>query len=112
MSEQQIHEIEINIEQAKSFVGMGESLEKLFRNRDFKKIVMDGYFKDEAIRLVHLKGDPSMQKPELQEAILRDIDAISALHSYFQALQQRADHARYAIEEGEKEIEELRSEDI
>jgi hypothetical protein len=112
MSEQQIHEIEINMEQAKSFIGMGEALDKLHKNRDFKKIIVEGYFKEEAIRLVNLKSEPAMQSPEKQASIIRDIDAIGSLRSYFGKLYMQADQAIEAVKAGEEAIEEIRNEGI
>lgn len=100
------------IENAKVYKDLGTSLEKLRSNREFKKVILDGYFKDEAIRLVHLKSDPSMQTPEKQDAIIRSIDAIGSLVSYFRVVEQFASIAAKDIELNEVTIQEAREEGL
>ena len=57
MIDNQVEEIELEINQAKEKVALKDSLEKLIKNRDFKKVITEGYFEQEAIRLVLLKAD-------------------------------------------------------
>lgn len=109
---QAIQDIELNIKQAQLLVDTGNALERLRSNRDFKKIINEGYFEQEAIRLVHLKGDPSMQTAELQASIIRQMDAISALNQYFQTVFYRADLAGKAIAADEETRDELLAEEI
>jgi hypothetical protein len=111
MSQEQIQAIEANIREAKKFVEQGEALERLRTNRDFKKVISEGYFEREAIRLVHLKADPNMQSPEMQKSIVAQMDAIGSLDQYFKAVFQQANMARKAISSGEEMIDELRDED-
>jgi len=49
MVDQQIEQIELSIEAAKANVEKMEALLRLIDNKDFKKIIDDGYFKDEAV---------------------------------------------------------------
>ena len=56
MSNTQIQGIERNITKSVAAIERGIALERLRVNKDFKSIVLDGYFKDEAVRLVHLKA--------------------------------------------------------
>lgn len=110
MSQDQIAEIEMNITEAKKFVAEGNSLVRLLSNRDFKKIVLEGYFEKEAVRLVHLKADHNMQSPENQAAIMTQIDAIGSLTHYFRTLRHNANMAEKAISESEETLDELRGE--
>jgi hypothetical protein len=107
----QIHEIELDIEQARTFVRRGEALERLYANPDFQEIIGTGYFTDEAVRLVHLKSDPNMQSPEMQAGILKEMDGIGSLTGYFRALRYQADMAQESIREGNKFMEEVRNEE-
>lgn len=93
-----IQELEENIQESKAVVEVGEALGRLIRNRDFKKVIIDGYFRDEAIRLVHLKSDPAFQTPERQQSILSQMDAIGVLSQYFNTLNHQAEQARKAID--------------
>lgn len=110
MTNQTVQAIEENIRQAKVIVGMGEALERLRAHRDFKAVILDGYFKQEAIRLVHLKADPSMQSPDMQKSIIAQMDAIGSLNQYFTAVYQQASIASKAISSDEEARDEILSE--
>lgn len=112
MSQSKIDEIELNIEQAKAFVEQGRALERLYANRDFQEIIGKGYLEKEAVRLVHLKSDPSMQSDEMQEAVVKSIDAIGCLTHFFRSISHQAMLAEKAIEEDERTREELLEEGI
>lgn len=86
---------------------MSEALNRLVENRDFKKVIKEGYLSQEAIRLVHLRADPAFQTPERQAAILGQIDAISHLSAYFRTVGLNAAIAEKAIASDEETREEL-----
>lgn len=111
MSNNTVQAIEENIRQAKLIVGTGDSLERLRQNRDFKAVILDGYFKQEAIRLVHLKADPAMQSPDMQKSIVAQMDAIGSLNQYFTAVYQQASIARKAIASDEETRDEILAEE-
>lgn len=109
MQDQQA-QIEVTMEQAKQCIAMADSLERLHKNRDFKKIFTECYFKDEPARLVGLKADPNMLSDDNQKAILKDIDGIGCLQQFFRAIYQRGAWAERALQEGENELAELAEE--
>lgn len=109
-NEDTIKAIEANIKEAKKFVAVADALERLESNRDFKLLIGDGYFTREAVRLVHLKADPSMQKDENQKSIVSQMDAIGSLSQFFVAVRQQANLARKAIEADEQTIEDINGE--
>lgn len=106
-----IQEIDKNIKEAKKFVDLGNALERLKLNRDFQKVIQQGYFEQEAIRLVHLKADPTFQTPERQQSIITQMDAIGSLSEYFVTVAQKASIAARSIEDGEQVREELLAEE-
>ena len=85
-TEDQIKQIDRNIEAAKATLELSGALERLLTNRDFRKVIAEGYLTQEAVRLVKIKGEPAMQTSEKQAAILRDIDSIGSLHQYFNTI--------------------------
>lgn len=111
-NQDQINAIERTVKEAKEQKALGAALERLFSNRDFLKVIKAGYFTDEAVRLVHAKGDPACQTPEKQASIVRQIDAISNLSQYFTTIQHMAGLADKSIEESEAVLEELREEEL
>jgi hypothetical protein len=101
MANHEIEAIEKSIKQAKANVELGSAIERLKSNRDFRKMVLEGYFEQEAVRLVHLKADPSMQSPTHQAAILRDIDAIGAFKTYLDTVLFKSDMAAASLADSE-----------
>lgn len=112
MSNETIQAIEENIKQARKISDVGEALDRLKSNRDFKRVVMEGYFEQEAIRLVHLKADQSFQSPDMQKAIVAQIDAIGSLSQYFHTVAHKASIARKAIASDEETRDELLAEEV
>lgn len=107
MLTQQIEQIEINIERARDLISRADALDRLGSNPDFIRIIDEGYFKDEAVRLVHLKASPSMQGERTQIEIIKQIDAIGSLMGYFQTLSQQANLAESAITADQETIAEM-----
>jgi hypothetical protein len=103
--------IEEGIKAARKLVDLGDALERLKSNRDFRTIVMEGYFEQEAIRLVQAKSNPGLQSAEMQKSILTQIDAIGNLNLYFSTIVQQAAMARKNIEIDEAELEAIANEE-
>ena len=112
MSNATIQAIEDNIRQARKIVEVGEALERLRNNRDFKKVMLEGYFEQEAIRLVHLKSDQNVQSPDMQKSIIAQIDAIGAVSQYFGTVMHKASIARKAISSDEEARDEILEEEL
>lgn len=111
MNKDKVRQLEDDIQEAKQFIDMSKALDRLQSNRDFKTVIIDGYLTAEAVRLVHLRGDPNMQTPERQASILASIDAIGGLLNYFRTVDFKARTAETSISANEAMIEELNAED-
>jgi hypothetical protein len=112
MSSEIIKQLEQNIENGKKLIELNNALQRLAENRDFKKVILENYFKDEAVRLVHLKGSPAMQAEAHQKSIVGSMDAISALFQYFTTIEQQAHLAKRSIEEDEATRDEILEEGV
>jgi hypothetical protein len=109
--EQNIKQVEMSIEEAKHNVENRDLVLSLSKHPDFRKLIMRGYFEQEAIRLVHLKGAQGMQSPEQQMLVNNAMLAISNLKQYFDNLVQMGNVSEKALAEHEKTREELLAED-
>lgn len=107
MQNPSVEEIQLDIEDAKSVVSKADALIRLMNNTDFKKIIREGYFREEAIRLVELKASPHVRGPEQQQSILLAIDAIGQLQQHFNQICVMAEHASAAIDSSQDELEEM-----
>jgi hypothetical protein len=103
--------IEASIKEARKLVELGDALERLKSNRDFRTIVMEGYFEKEAIRLVQAKSNPALQSPEMQKSIITQIDSIGNLNMFFSTIIQQAAMARKSVEQDEAELEAIAGEE-
>lgn len=95
----QIAELDLLIEGNTKLVEQYKALDRLMKNTDFKKVVVDGYFNAEAVRLVHAKADPEMQTPERQANIVRQMDSIGNLSSFFQAIRIQGESATKTVDD-------------
>jgi hypothetical protein len=103
-----IEQIELSLNDAKELVARRDSILKLRTNRDFRKIILDGYFKDEAVRLTSLTAAPGFEKH--RDDVFLSIQAISLLQQYLQTVLQLGDTAAKNIEDYNAELELLRAE--
>jgi hypothetical protein len=107
MTSQYIEAIERDVATATTIVNLGNTLERLKKNKDFNTVIVKGFFEQEAIRLVHLKADPSMQSKEAQDSIIAQMDAIGGLSSYLDTIILRANMARRTLEDSADQLAEL-----
>lgn len=112
MSNDVIDAIERSTAKAKEIVEFSAALERLKNNRDFKTVVLKGYFEDEAVRLVHLKSDQYMQAPHFQQSIVGQIDAIGRLSEFFSAVLHKASMATRQIEADQEHLQDLAAEEL
>jgi hypothetical protein len=107
-----IQELEANIGVAKEAIELGAALERLFSNRDFKKVVLNGYFEKEAVRLVHLKSSKYCKDSDNQISIVAEIDAIGNFSNYLSSITDNAAFARKTVHADEETRDELLNEDL
>lgn len=112
MSDSQVRDIERAIASDKVKAEAGKALERLRRNPDFKSLIVQGYLKDEAVRLVHAKADPQFDSPTRQAAIDRDINAIGAFAVFLRTTEQLGGSAMASLETNERELELIHREEL
>ena len=103
----QITELDKSIQANKELVEIGNALDRLRANKDFRKIILTGYFEQEAIRLVHLKAAEHMKTPDRQQSVVTQMDSIGNLHQYLLAIDHAANMARRTVEDDESTREEI-----
>jgi hypothetical protein len=99
MSNSEIGNLEVEIDQAKEMISLNDELQKLFNYGPFKRIIDEGFFKDEAIRLVALKMDPEFRAPDKQESVDRAMFAIGGLRAYFHRIYRVSEMAKDALDD-------------
>jgi hypothetical protein len=97
----QIEEVEVGIVQARAMVSKAEALAALFKNKDFKEVIAEGYLKEEAVRLVLLKADPATLNEEMQASIADGIVAIGHFNQYLKTVKAIGSMAAKSLSEYE-----------
>lgn len=99
-NEEQLEQIELNMAEAKRFIELRTSLQRLEKNRDFKKLISEYYFKEEAARLVMAK---SAGLDETQQAVIdKMIYGIGSLAKFLDSTMSRGAEAELALKENEE----------
>lgn len=83
-----LEQVEVSLTEANEAIEMRNALLRLSENEDFKKIIHQKYFKDEASRLVLLRASPAFSTKEDQEALLKSIDAIGEFRMFLNTIDQ------------------------
>ena len=108
---QELKAIEISIETAKEGIAKSKALARLTKNKDFQAVIDTGYFRDEAARLVLMRGAPQMQSPEHQEGLMREIDSIAFLRQYFSTIYMQGEMLERSLTADERTRDELAEEE-
>lgn len=98
-----IRNIDAEIENHKQSIKLHEALVRLEKNRDFKAVFTESYFKDFANNLVIQRALPEMRsRPEMIEANTRKLDAISEVQHYLRGVAAIGANAVQALPESEE----------
>ncbi len=108
--EQQMEQVEVSIEKAREGIRRLGRLNKLTANTDFKELILEGYFEQEASRLVLLKASPNMQDDAAQKAIILAIDSIGHFRQHLYTIMHVGRMAQKALADDEETREQLLSE--
>ena len=104
--QKEIQQVHVSIEQAKEIVKLGEEAIALAENPLFEKLVLKGYFIDEAARLVHLYGDPNISA-DIKAKIQSDLAGPAHFKRYMQTFIARGRAAHNEIAAHQQSLEEL-----
>ncbi len=77
------HEINEEEKEYLYWKGLKDSLEILEKNKHFKKVILEGYFKDKAVNGVSLLASPQIKRSGARTDIMESLIAISQLEDYF-----------------------------
>ena len=105
-----LEQVEIQIEMASKLRALRDNCVKLTANEAWKDVIDEGYFKEEAARLVMAKS--ANLKPEQMQLIDNMMLGIGALHNYIEGVMRRGAEMAQAIEEHEQTREEILAEEV
>lgn len=98
------------LEDAKEFqqrkIDRRNAVLRLAENKDFKDIVLEGYFRDEAARLASILGDERYQDDD--EKVIQDIRGIGAMIRYLKTIEINGQVAQKDYNSADERIDYLR----
>lgn len=100
----EVQQIQLTLDEAKKKVKLGEALERLERNKDFKLLIDEEFLKQESIRQVSLLSDPAFQTPHMQASIVADMRAGSTLQAFFRLVSRNASMSAQAVHDSEEQL--------
>ena len=86
-------------------IEMGEALNRLQRNKDFVKVITDGYLRDKVLASFSLLAVPQIKSQGQRPDIMEDLVAASNLKYFFQIIEHEYEGARNPILSDEEEEE-------
>ncbi len=105
MSQNEVEELEIEIEVANKIRAMRDNCVTMMDSPAYKDIIEEGYFKEEAARLVMAKSAPL--KPEQMQLIDNMILGVGALQNFLNSIMRRGNDMDRAVQEAEATREDL-----
>lgn len=83
-----------------------ESLERLERNEDFKKVFLEGYLRERAVDAVSLLAKEDVKQSGRRSDIIEILVAISQFEDYMHTVKAMGTSAEQDMEEAEQEEDE------
>lgn len=103
-----LHNIESDIKRYSAEVNLMQALERLEGNSDFQSVIGNGYLKEHVLSLVLQRASD----PTPDNAISRNIDAVSALMAYLGNIKTNGATAKIALEDSEQTLAEYYKEEV
>lgn len=95
---------ELAIEQYRKSIELGEALERLLNNPDFKLLIMGHYLHDTPAELARVMV--LVTREESRKDITNEIIGVGALHKYLSTIKSRHQDAKVNIVEAQHAIQE------
>ena len=110
--EQQMHQVEVTIEQCEEQIELAEALQRLHKNKDFRRIILEDYFEKNAVRTVMMKSAGGQEGEKEQKNLDNVLIGIGQLGQYFHKIFSFGEGASRALESHRTTREELLTEEL
>ncbi len=105
MSNPEQDQIDLETKSLEEAIVMGEAWNRLQRNGDFKRIIMDGYLKDKVLASVSMLAVPQVIQRGERTHVMEDLVAASNLQFFFRWIENQYAAAKNPILSDEEEDE-------
>jgi hypothetical protein len=108
--EQDLHILEVTMEEAQKTIDLGVALDRLVKNRDFKKLFLEEFCEQDVLRTVSLRAHPGFQSEERQTALNKSLDAVAHFQMYMHQTKQAAAMATKELDDHRNTYTEMQGE--
>lgn len=98
--------LERDLDTHKHSIELLKSLRALSRNKDFQRVITEGYFRDEAVAGVAALSAPTVDSEASRAKTLKRLDAISELQQYFTSIEIFGEESEDIIGDIEEQLTE------
>ena len=91
-------QLQADISECKDLIAMAESLETLRRSTAFKKVIVEGYLKSEAVRNTMM-----LDQAHVRESAIRQLAGIASFNGFLETIEMTAEQAKFQLIELEAE---------
>jgi len=84
---------------------MGEALNRLRKNEDFQKVILNGYLQDKVLASVSLLGVPQISEHGKRPGVMEDLVSASNLQYFFTTIENFYEGCKNPILSDEEEAE-------
>jgi len=104
---EEVEMIEISMEAAKEKVALGNAMQRLLKNKDFKKVFIEHFLEKEIARTVKLMAAPAFQESNQQEMLNKMLIAVGQVDQFIRTTITLGHMAAESIVDSEAECESL-----
>ena len=90
---------EMTVEDAEAQSSFFEAMIRLESNPDFQQVILHGYLRDEAVRLVSLTGIPVEQADIPMDEVLKDINGIGSFRYWLKRVRASTQIVKESLDE-------------
>lgn len=105
-----IDQLESELAKQKALIERAESAQRLAKNRDFRKLILEDFLVTECANYAQLSGDPALP-PENRADALAISQAAGHLRRYLSMITQMGINAANQMDRREQELAEARAEE-
>lgn len=98
-------QIQITIDAAKEVVKDYDSLERLYKNKDFQRLIEKRYMQDEPIRITHLFADPACSTPEIRQSLQEKMIGVANFLAFLREINRKGESMKDQVTVYEQELE-------
>ena len=98
-----INQVQVESNEPTYWVGQADALKRLENNKDFQKVILEGYFKDKAVWGTSILASDQIKASGRRPDVMEGLIAISALQDHFKTIKSMGEVVAQDVEDDDTE---------